>query len=48
MIEELQKIKRTAIAMKETSSVNDIHYDQLQDIVDIVDDLLVHYINDGR
>lgn len=48
MIECIGEIKELVIEMRDTTSTNDTHHAKLQQVSDLCDDLLHHFIDDGR
>ena len=48
MLDRIDEIKKLAIQMRDRTSVNDGHYELLQQVSDLCDDLLSHFVDDGR
>lgn len=48
MFDQLNKIKTTAIEMRDTTSKNDDRREDLQNIINICNELISHFIDDGR
>jgi len=48
MIDKIAIIKKITLAMRSATSVNDDRYERLTDISDICDDMLTHFIDDGK
>lgn len=48
MIDRINEIKKLAIGMRDTTSTNDERRAKLQRVSDICDDLLHHFIDEGR
>lgn len=48
MIDIIRSIKNIALDMRKTTSRNDVRHEMLQDQIDLCDELLTHYIDDGR
>ena len=48
MTDAIRSIKRIAIDMISTTSVNDDRHEKLQDIIELCDEHTAHSIDDGR
>ena len=48
MVDVIYSIKKIAIDMRKTTSVNDDRYDKLQDIIELCDEYTDHFTDDGR
>jgi len=48
MLSDIQRIKAVASELRDTTSQNDPQRDKLQFIVDECNELIIHYVDDGR
>jgi len=48
MIDKIAIIKKITLAMRSTPNISCEQYERLTDISDICDDMLTHFIDDGK
>ena len=48
MIAIITQIRKLAVDMRTATSVNDIHREKLQAVIDLCDKATTHFIDDGR
>lgn len=48
MMDILHNIKKIAIDMRNHTSNNDTRYEAMQDIIELCDEGITHFINDGK
>ena len=48
MVDVISSIKKIAIDIRMTTSANDDRHDKLQDIIELCDEHVDHFIDDGR
>ncbi len=48
MIDILRNIEKSAMAMQDTTSINDSRYNELQQIIVLCHEGMAHFIDDGK